>query len=1681
LPPGSYDATVTISSRVAPQDVTVDVTFEVIDKPQIFLSADQIDFVAVERSTTPITKMVSVAERIRRNIDFASSTVSASAWLQVSLDTNVTPAMMTLTADPTGLGPSPRGDSVDVTSAEGGADTVAVTLGISQGPAIALSPDTIRFTMARTGPLPDVQVVTIENDSSGTLTGLSVGAPSQPWLRSNPLDSTTAPTSFSLWADSSGFTPGTDTAEVVVTRSGGGDRTVTAVFTMTQGPALSLSSDFVEFYSVEGLPVPAGQSIAVSNGGDGTLDGITARSDSLWLSVTPPGPSAAPVELTLTPNTVLAPGMHAATVTVASSVASNTPTTVSVTYNVAPVGAPSLALSPDSVHFTAVQNGPLPSDRVVQIENVGGGALTGISASDTAGWLSVSLKQQGKRTSIELSADPAGYAPGVHTAQVTVTSSDPTGPRVVPAVLTVLPAPTIEFSTDLVRFRGIEGQGQRPDLAVAVTNGSNGKLPLPNDPVHPGWPQVTTLDSTAAPTGLTLGFDTDSATPPVGSSTVSVVSSVASNSPAALAVEYRVDPFVEPLANYSPHDTVRFTSVLTEAPPAERVIEIANVGGGTLTVTPPAINPEPWLTVVSEPAGNPTRLRLTADPTGLLPGTLLAQIVVAFNGSLSPDTVPVEYTILAGPQIALSVNQLTLFGVEGSAVTAPQTVLVSNSSNATLQGLSASARGNSSWLNVDDGSLPDSITVSIDTVGLATSTYNGWVDVTSSVAGVLPASIAVEFEWLATAPSGNPEISLSPPGVFFTLTETETVGPQYVSIDNAGGGILTVTSATDTAGWLGVTLDPPMNPTRLRLDADNYNPVDYPADSTYNVDIEVASNDPASPVTTIPVSFTLLAGPELALSSDSVTFYADSGQAVPVSQAVAVANGSGGTLTGVAASSSETWLTVAPPVPSAASVELTLTPNAVLAPGTHAATVTVASSVASNSPDTIDVTYVVGPPAVIGTSSDNIDFTSARYEPVPTPHVLMIENIGGGTLDGLSVQTVPDASAWLDANLDSTTAPATLSLTVTATDFAPSTQATDLIISSPVAAPDTITVSLTVLPGPQLVVSSDTVRFYSGFRQRPLPEAQVVALSNQSAGTLSGITITVSPPGATWLDTTLVSAPAEVTLRPNTSSSGLTLGTNTATVSISSPVSSTSAEIAVEYILDPGAEFALSTSAVQFVATPTDPDPAQREVLIENVGTGTLDSLDINPATLPGSGWLQTSFDSTTAPATLTLVADPAALAPGSSDTAIMEITSPNADPILLPVTLTVLPGPRISASADSVSFRAVSGQALPDPQQITVLNGAGGTLSGITTSGNGSWLGVTPPAGTAPTKLTLQPLDTDSAPGTYVDTLLVESPVASNTPAEIVVTYKLAPGPVLSASPAQVVMTGVSRTSDTDVQTVLLENVSAGTLGGLTVGNTPSWLSTSLNTTDAPAILTLTADPSALPVDTVSHMVTVSSNDAANTADIAVTFVVSEPTTLSLSPQTVVFNSIDGETSAPDAQTVSIINSGSGQLRDIAVLANQSWLTCSLSTSSGPATVTVWPNQVLESRSAPYTANIDVSSSTAVNSPRVAYVEYFVQPPAGPVIRVSPDSLAFTRDNPGAQTVNITNGGSGTLRDLVVEVAYQGGTDWLFVLLDTRVAPAKLTVAFVTQNAPSGQTTATLTISGEGAVDQQVTVTLLP
>ena len=70
---------------------------------------------------------------------------------------------------------------------------------------------------------------------------------------------------------------------------------------------------------------------------------------------------------------------------------------------------------------------------------------------------------------------------------------------------------------------------------------------------------------------------------------------------------------------------------------------------------------------------------------------------------------------------------------------------------------------------------------------------------------------------------------------------------------------------------------------------------------------------------------------------------------------------------------------------------------------------------------------------------------------------------------------------------------------------------------------------------------------------------------------------------------------------------------------------------------------------------------------------------------------------------------------------------------------------------------------------------------------------------------------------------------------------------------------------------------------------------------------------------------------------------------------------------------------------------------------------------------------------------------------------------------------------GSRTLRELSVEDVTEGGpVNWLFVLLDSRIAPATLTIAIKPAEAATTQRNeATLEITGEDAAPRRLTVVL--
>ncbi len=751
---------------------------------------------------------------------------------------------------------------------------------------------------------------------------------------------------------------------------------------------------------------------------------------------------------------------------------------------------------------------------------------------------------------------------------------------------------------------------------------------------------------------------------------------------------------------------------------------------------------------------------------------------------------------------------------------------------------------------------------------------------------------------------------------------------------------------------------------------------------------------------------------------------------------------------------------------------------------------------------TAHVTVTSGP--AIQATPGTVEFLGVHNGANPGDRAVALTNIGDGTLNGLDVSVSYPAggpTGWLSANLAGRTAPATLVLGATLSGLPIGTYTATATITSPVASnsPFTLPVQLQVLAAtPAIALGANTVGF-SAVQNGGNPAAQAVAVTNAGGGTLTGLSVSVSyasgqPTG--WLSATLGSsnAPTSITLAAATGS--LAAGSYTATVRVASGVAQNSPQ-------DITVTFTVGAAAPVIRAQPTSltfsgTTPASQPVQLTNTGGGTLSGLSVS-VIYPGgqpSGWLSTSLSGTTAPATLTVSAAAGTLAAGTY-TATVRITAPGAanSPLDVPVSYTVPqppPSPIIALGATIVGFNAVQGSGNPASQAVTVNNGGGGTLSGLTVSviypgGQPSgWLSATLGGTTAPTSITLNATTGSLTAGSYTATVRVASGVASNSPQDITVTFTVAtPAPVIGAQPTSLTFTGTSPAS----QPVQITNNGGGTLSGLSVsviyggGQPTGWLSTSLSSTTAPATLTVSAAAGTMTAGTYTATVRIAAAGAANSPlDVPVTFTVPAPSpTIALGTTTVGFNAVQGGGN-PASQAVAVTNAGGGTLSGLGVAVSygsgqSGWLSATLGSTTAPTSITL--NAATGSLAAgSYTATVRVTSAAASNSPQDITVTFTVSTPPS-TINAQPTSLTFSGLSPVDQQIQLTNSGGGTLSGLAVSVSYSAGqpTGWLGTSLSSTTAPATVTVSANAAGLPGGTYMATVRITATGATNSPVDV----
>jgi uncharacterized protein (TIGR03437 family) len=664
-----------------------------------------------------------------------------------------------------------------------------------------------------------------------------------------------------------------------------------------------------------------------------------------------------------------------------------------------------------------------------------------------------------------------------------------------------------------------------------------------------------------------------------------------------------------------------------------------------------------WLSV-----GNPSSTSTPANFTvnafsagfgqGVYPGSIT---VTDTTGANAPVVISVTLVVSTGPVIVASPSSLTFTQTQVGVIPSPQTITVSNP---VPTALSFTATASDPWLSVSPASgsaisgTPATLTVSVNPGPLVVGAYSGTITIASTNAANSPVTIAVSL----SVPSG-PILAAGAASLNFSATAG---GPdpqaQTLLVGNSGPGTLSFSAAASTNGggaWLSVTpaqgSAPPSSSVSVAAKLGSL------AAGTYTGQVVLTAFGTAgnSPLT-IPVTMTVIQEPTISLGPATLTFTAAAGASNPPAQNLTLANSGGGilsyTLTATTTSGGP-WLSVAYAgsltLSGSSSVNWPVNVNlAGLAAGTYTGKITVASGLATNSPQslTVNLTVTQGTAAALSVSPSSLVFEAIPGGPAPNPQTISVSTSTSG-VNFTATAATSSGGNWLSVTPSGTT-PGTATVTANSSGLAAGSYSGTVTVSAGSAIPQTVAVVLNVVSGSVILVTPSTLTFASSVGTNPAP--QTLAFSVFGGGSLSySYTTTVNTSGGgSWLSVTPSSGSGPTTLTVSANVAGLSAGTYIGLISITSAGTTNNPfSVGVQLTLNNLPALVLGSSTVQL--TNVSPGVLTANVPLTTTGTGTA-NFNLASTTTSGGGWLSATSSSTTTPASITVTANPAGLAAGS-------------------------------------------------------------------------------------------------------------------------------------------------------------------------------------------------------------------------------------------------------------------------------------------------------------------------------------------------------------------------------------------------------------------------------------------------
>jgi uncharacterized protein (TIGR03437 family) len=367
---------------------------------------------------------------------------SDSSWLKVTSAIAFAPGTISISADPTGLGPGVYQGTINLGSP--GLTSMLAKIPVTFRVGLTINPklssDTSGMTFSLTaGGTPISQSLRVLNIGAGQVKFyVRFNGPASGGLASSIAEGTALPnqpTTIVITADPANLPPGTNSASLLIL--GTNLQFVTVPITVTVTPRaqkMALSRQGFTFVATPGGGVTQPQTFSVLNTGT-TAFNWTAKASTVsgsgWLAVSPDSGSSSPasfgsVSVSVNPSGLIA-GVYYGLILVSSSGTVNSPQQLEVVLNVVtPDQNAGATVSPSGLIFKAPAGGDSPSSQTFSITNLGAADVPLALQVTTPGgdWLAVApdngIVPAGTSQTITVQPVLGSLASGVYNGSIAV-------------------------------------------------------------------------------------------------------------------------------------------------------------------------------------------------------------------------------------------------------------------------------------------------------------------------------------------------------------------------------------------------------------------------------------------------------------------------------------------------------------------------------------------------------------------------------------------------------------------------------------------------------------------------------------------------------------------------------------------------------------------------------------------------------------------------------------------------------------------------------------------------------------------------------------------------------------------------------------------------------------------------------------------------------------------------------------------------------------------------------------------------------------------------------------------------------------------------------------------------------------------------------------------------------------